>query len=73
MNAEMKLPYLISLTPGEAYVSSWRDPLRKRNSIAEKSLLSTLMFFSNSVLHSNQHCALRRKVSDLTHLAKALK
>lgn len=43
--------YLISLTPGEAYISSWRDPLRRRNSMAEKSLLSTLMFFSNSVLH----------------------
>lgn len=47
--------FLMSLTPGDAYISSWRRPLRSRNSIAEKSLLSRLMLFSNSSLFQGQY------------------
>lgn len=42
----------MSLTPGDKYISSWRRPLRSRNSTAAKSLLSILMFLSNSFLVS---------------------
>jgi hypothetical protein len=42
----------MSLTPGDEYISSCRRPFRSKNSMAAKSLLSTLMFLSNSLLFS---------------------
>ena len=42
--------YLMSLTPGDEYISSWRRPFRNKNSTAAKSRLSIFVFFSNSFL-----------------------
>ena len=46
--------HLMSFTPGDEYISSCLRPLRRRNSMAAKSRLSILMFFSNSRLASSQ-------------------
>lgn len=45
--------YRISLMPGLEYISNCLCPFLSRNSIAEKSFLSILMFLSNSFLFAS--------------------